>query len=130
MLEILKDNRNIRVISAANFINRLGDSVETIAYTYLLYLLTGSSAVSALGLCINLLPSVIIQPLISPFVERCSKKRIMVWTDYIRGLLTLIIVFESCKGNIIYGLLKITVMHWALNMSGTEKFIKQVLLAI
>ena len=105
MLEILKYNRNVRVISVANFINRLGDSVETIAYTYLLYLLTGSSAVSALGLCINLLPSVIIQPLISPFVEKCSKKRIMVWTDYIRGLLILIIVFESCKGSISYGLL-------------------------
>lgn len=29
----------------------------------------------------------------------------MVWTDYIRGLLTLIIVFESCKGSISYSLL-------------------------
>ena len=29
MLEILKYNRNVRVISAANFINRLGDSVES-----------------------------------------------------------------------------------------------------
>ena len=30
MLEILKYNRNVRVISAANFINRLGDSVRDV----------------------------------------------------------------------------------------------------
>lgn len=103
MYKVIKANRNFRVISIANFINRLGDSAETIAYTYLLYLFTGSATISALGLCVNLLPSVIIQPIVGPFVEKHNHKYMMIAADSLRGVMVLVLVGIYILGELTYG---------------------------
>lgn len=105
LVEIIKTNRNFRIVSMANFINRLGDSGETIACTYLLYLLTGSATVSALGLCVNLLPTVIIQPMVGPLVEKWNHKRTMIRADFLRGLLVLALAGIYVSGGFSYGYL-------------------------
>ena len=43
-------------------LNRLGDSVDVLTMSWLIYLLSGSAAVSALAMGINYIPSIVIQP--------------------------------------------------------------------
>ena len=78
---------NCRRLICANLINRFGDSIDAIAFTWLVYQITGSAAWSALIFGLNQLPSIIIQPLAGAFVEGKNKKRIVIATDVLRGLI-------------------------------------------
>lgn len=69
----------------ANSISRFGDSIDAIAFTWLVYAITGSAAWSAIVFAINQLPSVLIQPFAGPVIEGMNKKKVMIITDFIRG---------------------------------------------
>jgi MFS family permease len=72
----------------ANVVNRFGDSVDAIAFTWLVYAITGSASWTAIIFAMNRLPSVIVTPFAGAYVEKLNKKRIMVLTDVIRGVVT------------------------------------------
>ncbi len=65
-------------LTGANFINRLGDSIDMIAFTWLIYDLTGSASWSAIMFGVNMMPNVLIQPLAGAIVEKMEKKRILI----------------------------------------------------
>ena len=71
----------------ANIISRFGDSIDAIAFTWLVYQATGSAAWSAIVFAMNQLPTVFVQPFAGALVENMNKKRLMVVTDLIRGVL-------------------------------------------
>ncbi len=73
----------------ANSISRFGDSIDAIAFTWLVYAITGSAAWSAIVFAVNQLPSVIIQPFVGPIVEGMNKKKVMIVTDLIRGAIVI-----------------------------------------
>lgn len=75
-------------ITIAGVINRFGDSIDAIAFTWLVYALTGNATWSALMFAANQLPSVLVQPFAGVFVEGMEKKKLMVVTDVIRGAIT------------------------------------------
>ena len=83
--DILKQKEYMKIITAA-LINRFGDSVDAIASAWIVYELTQKAYWSALIYALNLIPSVIITPLAGAFVEKKSKKKIMILTDLIRAL--------------------------------------------
>ena len=70
----------------ANLISRFGDSIDAIAFTWLIYQVTGSAAWSAIIFAVNQLPSVIVQPFAGALVENMNKKKLMVITDLIRAV--------------------------------------------
>lgn len=84
-LQVLK-NTNFRKLFLANVINRFGDSVDSIAFTWLTYTMTKSASLSAIVFAANILPTVIVQPLAAPVVDKMKKKGIMVAADILRGL--------------------------------------------
>ena len=69
----------------ANSISRFGDSIDAIAFMWLVYVITGSAAWSAIVFAVNQLPSVLIQPFVGPIVEGMNKKKVMIVTDLLRG---------------------------------------------
>ena len=69
----------------ANSISRFGDSIDAVAFTWLVYAITGSAAWSAIVFAVNQLPSVLIQPFVGPVIEGMNKKKVMIITDFIRG---------------------------------------------
>lgn len=75
-------------ITLAGVINRFGDSIDAIAFTWLVYALTGNATWSALMFAANQLPSVLVQPFAGALVEGMEKKKLMVVTDIIRGVIT------------------------------------------
>lgn len=76
-------------ITLAGIINRFGDSIDAIAFTWLVYVLTGNATWSALIFAANQLPSVMVQPFAGALVEGMEKKKLMVVTDIIRGITTI-----------------------------------------
>lgn len=80
-------NRNYIKLFWADMINRFGDSIDSIALTWIVYTVTGSASWSALIFTVNRLPSILIQPLAGAYVEKKNKKPIMVMTDLLRALL-------------------------------------------
>lgn len=86
--DVLKQKEYLKII-LASLINRFGDSIDAIAFTWLVYALTGSAAWSALIFAVNQLPSVLLQPFAGALVEELDKKKLMVYTDIVRGVTTL-----------------------------------------
>ena len=67
----------------AGLINVFGDSIDAIAFTWLVYQLTGNAAWSALVFGINSLPTILVTPFAGVWVEGRNKKHIMIGTDKI-----------------------------------------------
>lgn len=94
-LKILKESE-YRKLLFSNLINRFGDSVESIAFTWVVYQITNSAAWSAIVFALNMLPNVIVQPFAGAIVEKMNKKRVIIATHFLRALLItlFIILFE------------------------------------
>ena len=91
-------NRNYILLVLANIVNRFGDSVDSIVFTWLTYSLTGSAAFSALVYAANKLPTVFLQPVAGALLERRKKKNVMVVTDLLRALLVGYILLRLFTG--------------------------------
>lgn len=81
----------------ATFINRIGDSIDMIAFSWLVYGLTESAGWSAIVLGVNMLPNIVVQPIAGAIVEHLPKKRIMVLCDIGRGILTALMILLYLK---------------------------------
>lgn len=86
--EILRQAQFMKM-TLANGINRLGDSIDVLAYTYIVYQVTKSPAWTALAFGLNQLPTMLLQPMAGALVERQNKKAIMVLADVLRAMLAL-----------------------------------------
>ena len=80
-------NRNFVLLSSANFINRLGDSIDAIALSWLTYKISDSASIAALNFAVNYIPTVFIQPFMGAFVNKHDKKHMMVIADGARALI-------------------------------------------
>lgn len=73
-------------LMAANVVNRFGDSIDMIAFSLMVYSLTGSAAWVALVFGFNALPTILLQPFAGAIVEGLNKKYTMVICDLGRGV--------------------------------------------
>lgn len=89
----LYHNYNYVYLLISNIINRCGDSLDTILFTWLVYSITNNAGWSAIIFGINQATSVIIQPFIGPLVESMNKKKVLVLSDIARALLVLYILY-------------------------------------
>ncbi len=84
--EIFKEREYRKLIFAA-VINRFGDSVDAIAFTWLVYQITHSAAWSAIVFALNTLPNVMVQPFAGAIVEKLDKKHVIVATHLLRAVI-------------------------------------------
>lgn len=70
---------------AANVVSRFGDSLDAIAFSWIMYQVTGSASLIALILALNHLPNILLMPFSGVFADRFSKKKIMVFCDFGRA---------------------------------------------
>jgi len=83
--DILRQKEYMKLM-IADVINRFGDSIDSIAFVWLVYQVTNSAAWSSIIYGVNRIPTVFLQPFAGALIERIRKKRIMVYTDIIRGI--------------------------------------------
>lgn len=72
---------------AAGILGRFGDSIDSIAYTWLVYAVSGSASLSAVAFGVNTLMSVLLQPFTGALITPKRIKITLVLTDLGRGLL-------------------------------------------
>ncbi|MHC1747843.1 MAG: MFS transporter [Cellulosilyticaceae bacterium] len=78
--------KNYLKLFIANVISRFGDSLDAIAYSWMVYEITHSPTWIAIIFGINALPSILFQPLCGVLVERMNKKLILFITDLGRAM--------------------------------------------
>lgn len=83
--DIIKHEKNFRYMILANLISRFGDSVDAIAYSWMVYQLTGSTTWLSVILGVNMVPTVLFQPFSGALTEYFRKKRVIVLCDIARG---------------------------------------------
>lgn len=115
--DILKQKEYMKTVVAA-VINRFGDAVDGVAFTWLVYILTESAAWSAFIFGVNKLPSIFLQPFAGAIVEGKNKKRIMVTADIIRAACVGVIIMMYLTGTLNKEALVIN----TLVISGVEAF--------
>ncbi|WP_026511282.1 hypothetical protein [Butyrivibrio sp. LC3010] len=59
-----------RKLILSNVVNRFGDSIDSIAFTWIVYQITHSAAWSAIVFGVNFLPNVVVQPFAGAIVEK------------------------------------------------------------
>ncbi|MBO4457325.1 MAG: MFS transporter [Butyrivibrio sp.] len=95
--DIFKD-RQYRKILFSNLINRFGDSIDAIAFTWLIYQITQSASWAALIYGLNRLPNIVLQPFLGPIVEKTDKKKVIVSSHIIRGITIAVFAFMYIAG--------------------------------
>ncbi len=76
----------------SNLVNRFGDSIDSVAFSWMIYIITGSASWSAIIFGINRIPTVFLQPIAGAIVEKLSKKRVIIIMDIVRGLCVFLVV--------------------------------------
>ena len=70
---MLSEKQFLKLI-LANVVSRFGDSLDVIAYTWIMYEVTGSESLMALIMGLNYVPTVLLQPFAGALVDRIKKK--------------------------------------------------------
>ncbi|MCB9358006.1 MAG: MFS transporter [Calditrichaeota bacterium] len=92
--------RQIRPLWASASISLIGDSLHDIAILWLIYDLTGSSTATGLLGVARYLPSVVLGIFAGAWVDRVSRKSVMLWADALRAVLVGIIAALVAAQNI------------------------------
>ena len=96
---ILKQD-GYRKLLISTSVNRFGDSLDAVAFAWLVYEITKNGAWSAVIFGLNILPNVIVQPFAGAVVERLNKKHVIVYTHILRAMLLTVFLMMFISGQI------------------------------
>lgn len=104
----LFSNKSFILLLIGQNMSAFGDWFRTIASISLIYAMTGKAANLSLLFISSMLPMIIVSTFCSPLIDKLSRKKIMIVTDYIRlfvGLGFVLIVINDLNINFMYLLL-------------------------
>ncbi|PHE98233.1 MFS transporter [Bacillus wiedmannii] len=99
---LLKTNSNFKKLFYGQTLSVLGDWFHTVALVTFVYSITESSFMIALTFISKGLPQLLLSPFIGGVVDRFSKKKILIFTDFLRGMIVLTYLFALYKIEIIF----------------------------
>lgn len=100
-LRQLLKHKLYRNILLSRTISRFGDSLDMVAYAWIAYEITQSAFIMGLLYACNVLPNLIISPLIGPIVNFVPHKPIIVVGDMLRATLVLIVALLYQSGYLV-----------------------------
>lgn len=92
--------RDFIKIWIGNTISRFGDAIDSIAFLWMVYKMTGSTLMMSTVMAVNAIPAVIFGMAAGVLVDRMDKKKVMIVVDIIRGLTTAVMAFLYISGMI------------------------------
>lgn len=92
-VELLRRNRDFRLLWSGQVISQLGDWFDTIALFTLVLRLTGSGRAVGLVLVARFLPSVVLGPLSGVVADRFNRRHVMIASDAARAAVVLGFLF-------------------------------------
>ena len=87
--DVIKD-RNFLKIYLSGIISRFGDAVDSIAFSYMVYELTGSASLMALLFAVNGIPALVFSMISGVVVTYMRKKTVVYVCDLLRGTVVVI----------------------------------------
>ncbi|MFT9487055.1 MFS transporter [Tepidibacillus infernus] len=93
-------NRSFGLLMVGRFISQLGDKLYLLALPWLVLELTHSALSSSITFALEIIPQVLLAPFIGVFVDRKSRKLLMVFSDWVRGIIVGVITMLTYLGNI------------------------------
>lgn len=84
------ENKSFMYLLAARVITRFGDSIDSIAYSWMVYLLTGSKLMMGSLLALNYVPNLVLSFFSGALVDRWSKRHVIMITHLGRGLIVVV----------------------------------------
>lgn len=122
---------NYRKLILANIINRLGDAIDTLAFSWIVYTFTGEGMWAAIVFGVNKISSVLFLPFAGALVEKREKKRTMIVADIARcilvGILVLTIAWNSLSVYVLLLFAFLISMAEAFRIPASTAFITQML---
>jgi len=99
--QLIRGNRNFRNLLWGQFISELGNWFNFIAALGLVRVVSDASPAAAgiLFVC-RLLPFAFISPIAGTFVDRFSRRQVMIWSDLIRVAVALVFLFVTSAENL------------------------------
>lgn len=95
-------NKEFTKLSIATFITRFGDSVDSIAFSWLVYVMTGSRELMGAIFAISILPNIIVLPFAGVLADTFNRKKLTIIGDVSRGIsVTILAIFYF------YGILEV-----------------------
>ncbi|KUO70008.1 MAG: hypothetical protein APF77_09220 [Clostridia bacterium BRH_c25] len=80
--------RSFLLIWLGNTVSRFGDALDSIAFMWMIYIMTGSLILMGTIMAVNALPSLIFGMIAGVFVDRMAKRKVMIAADLLRGIST------------------------------------------
>jgi Na+/melibiose symporter-like transporter len=104
---ILGDNRDLRLLLAANLVSLTGDWILRTGIAYQIYVLTGSTLASAAVVLASLTPQVVLGSMAGVYVDRWDRRRTMMVTNLLMAaaLLPLLAVQGAGRAWIVYAVI-------------------------
>ncbi len=96
---LLSEKQYLKLLFAT-LISRFGDSIDTLAYSWMVYQLTGSASLIASLFAINALPNLVFGMISGVVSNYFHKKKILIICDLGRGLIALITAILYIKGQL------------------------------
>src|SRR5436853_2848928 len=110
--ELIRGNRNFRNLLIGQFISELGNWFNFIAGLGLVRLVSDASPTAAgLFFVARLLPFAIMSPIAGTFVDRFSRRQVMIVTDMIRAAVALSFLLVTDAHNLWIAYLATVVLH-------------------
>lgn len=91
------DKRSFWLYGAGRFVSLTGTGIQDIAIPLFILDLTGSAAAMGSFLIVSLVPRLFLYPVAGVIGDRLNRKQIMIWTDFGRGILVLILAFLASQ---------------------------------
>ncbi|WP_061994716.1 MFS transporter [Clostridium sp. ATCC 25772] len=100
-LEVKKEklwNKNFLLLWQGQLVSALGDMLYIFALEFWILDVTGSTTIMGLLTTLTMLPRIVLGPFIGVLVDRYNKKKVIVITDFIRGILITVVGISAIIG--------------------------------
>jgi MFS family permease len=111
--ELIRGNRNFRNLLAGQFISELGNWFNFIAGLGLVRVVSDASPIAAgLFFVARLLPFSLTSPFAGTFVDRFSRRLVMIWTDVLRAVIAMAFLLVDDAGDLWIAYLATVLLHF------------------
>ena len=126
--DLLRENRNFRLIWFAQIVSELGDWFYSVAIFAFLLEVTGSAQMVAFALMAQVLPQCVMAPTAGVINDRIRRKRVMIFADWARAgiVLAMMLVRTREALPLLFALLILESVCWALFEPGHRAVIPNI----
>ncbi len=101
----LKNQKQFLKLLVADTISRFGDSLDIVAYSWIMYEITGSEALLAIVMGLNYIPTIFLMPFTGALTDNLNKKTVMIIADFLRFCIVVSIAILYITNNLTSGII-------------------------